>query len=334
MKPDPKLITINTSQALVEQFIAEVILAPRLSALEWSKITKQSPGLKIGYPAQHIASLLTGVEGRRTAARGDDLADGSEVKGCNRVDQLDTCKKCGEKVLRSEKACWSCGATEIARKDDSKWLFTLKSQEELDLYLKKIPRVLMILLDYPAFEMGDFETLSIKAFEIWPSASDNFCTLLDDYYNKIYLEHIKKNPNKTPAPKNFWPYSFQFYMCKPVKIFECTIEDVNEAPKISTQLFVPPQADRSTLTPEGMPIELLTNDEIEALIESAGEELNQKHGAAFVDWAKMPEKQRYAKVGRSVLDGSVKILDSSFVEHLTLRDTSKATPHAVGYQRR
>ena len=85
MQPNKDFIKIPSSKAQVEKFISEVMLIPRCKIIEWSQITKQSPGLKIGYPAQHLASLLTGVEGSRTAARGDDLADGSEVKGCNRI---------------------------------------------------------------------------------------------------------------------------------------------------------------------------------------------------------------------------------------------------------
>ena len=50
MKPNTEHITIQTSAKLLEDFISEVMLTPRLKAIEWSKITKQTPGLKIGYP--------------------------------------------------------------------------------------------------------------------------------------------------------------------------------------------------------------------------------------------------------------------------------------------
>ncbi len=78
--------------------LQELVLQPRLKALEWSKVTKQTPNIKIGYPGQHLASLITGIEGSRTGARGDDLRDGTEVKSCSRVDQLDTCSNCDSSI--------------------------------------------------------------------------------------------------------------------------------------------------------------------------------------------------------------------------------------------
>jgi MamI restriction endonuclease len=100
MKPKSEFITIGNNTAQIEVLLQELVLQPRLKALEWSKITRQTPNMKVGYPGQHLASLITGIEGSRTGARGDDLIDGTEVKSCSRVDQLDTCKNCNEKVLR------------------------------------------------------------------------------------------------------------------------------------------------------------------------------------------------------------------------------------------
>ena len=68
--------------------------------IKWSSITNQTPNLKIGYPGQHLASLITGISGTGTGARGDDIADGSEVKSCSRVDQVDKCENCKSNVMR------------------------------------------------------------------------------------------------------------------------------------------------------------------------------------------------------------------------------------------
>jgi len=108
MKPNSQYINVTTDENIISDFIEDIILTPRLKILKWSNLTKQTPALKISYTAQHLASLITGVEGSRTAARGDDLADGSEVKGCTRTDQLDTCKTCKNKVLRLESECAFC----------------------------------------------------------------------------------------------------------------------------------------------------------------------------------------------------------------------------------
>ncbi len=334
MLADFKYITINSNAALVEKFILEAILIPRLKVIEWSKITKQTPGLKIGYPAQHIASLLTGVEGKRTAARGDDLADGSEVKGCNRLDQLDTCGNCGNKVLRSESTCSDCNSDDIQRKDDSKWLLTIKHEDELLLYTKTIDRIIFILLDYPNFERNDFDTLSIKAFEIWPKFNQTFCQLVSDYYNEIYLKHIEMDPKKTPAPKNFWPYSFQFYKCKPIKTYECLIKNINTSPVLTTLRFTDPRIDRSTIVPENVPTQILTMDELDLVFSCNGNALANLNPMANKFWSQMKPSDKSNRENKQALYSMLPTLPCDFIDCLNLRDTSKAAPHAKRYIRR
>lgn len=334
MKPNTEHITIQTSAKLLEDFISEVMLTPRLKAIEWSKITKQTPGLKIGYPAQHIASLLTGVEGRRSAARGDDLADGSEVKGCNRIDQLDTCKSCGNKVLRYETKCNFCESTSIIRKDDSKWLLTIKSESELKLYTEKIDRLIFILLDYPNFSVNDFETLSIKAYEIWPKQNETFKQILNDYYYNIYLEHIRLDAKKTPAPKNFWPYSFQFYKCKPIKTYECLITDINTKPVVKTTTYVEPTQDRSSLTPEDVPTVILNNEELDLVFSNHFTEFDKNHKSIMSYWNSLSPKQRSTKASKEKLYQEIPTIPHSYLDCIDLRDTSKAVPHATEYSRR
>lgn len=265
--PDARYIKIDNNRDLIINLLDELVLSPRVKALEWSNITKQTPNMKIGYPGQHLASLITGVLGSRTGARGDDLEDGSEVKSCSRVDQLDTCKDCSNKVLRIEDTCPHCGSHNIKRMDDSKWLFSIKTQNELDLLTKDIDRVLLTIADYPNFSSNNFDVIRFQAFELWNNnpRHTHFSTIMENYYNKIFLEHIKKNPNKTPAPKNFWPYSYQFYLCNPVKVFEATVENANTTPQISLDLLVEPRTDRSSLESEQMPSSLLNMEELKVL---------------------------------------------------------------------
>ena len=70
MKPKNELVTISDNINLIKKLISELVLNPRLKALEWSKLTKQTPNMKIGYPGQHLASLVVGMEGTKTGARG------------------------------------------------------------------------------------------------------------------------------------------------------------------------------------------------------------------------------------------------------------------------
>lgn len=88
MRPNSNYITIPTSKELIADFLQEVVISPRSVMRKWAKVTNQTPAAKLGYVGQHLASLITGVPGTGTGARGDDLADKSEVKSCNKVDQV------------------------------------------------------------------------------------------------------------------------------------------------------------------------------------------------------------------------------------------------------
>ena len=120
-----------------------------------------------------------------------------------------------------------------------------------------------LISDYPNFDSGDFSTLRFAAFEIWNQSdrAKNFRQLLIDYYKKIYIPHIEQNPKATPAPKNFWPYSYQFYLCNPIKTFECIVHDAYSNPEIEIRHYTKPDADRSFLESEPLPINLLHADE-------------------------------------------------------------------------
>lgn len=268
MQPNTKLITISNNEEQIVDFIKEMLLQPRYAAHKWAKITNQTPNLKLGYPGQHLASLILGMEGNATGARGEDICDGSEVKSCSKVDQSDKCKDCGENVLRSENTCKNCNSTNIKRNNDSKWLITVRSEDELRMHLKETPRFVFIVTDYPEFENNNYDDIRIRAFEVWVQSDrcKNFRTLLDNYYHYIYEEHIKKNPNRTPAPKNIFPDNFPFYMCNPIKIFECNIMDsLSRNPKPIINHYVKPYESRLNIKSEIMPVSLLSLYEIEIL---------------------------------------------------------------------
>jgi hypothetical protein len=257
-----KQIDINIDVDVISKFLNEMILEPRKIALEWSKITKQTPALNIGYPSQHLSSLLTGYEGKRSGARGEDVSDGTETKSCNRVDQVDECSVCKEKVMRSEKKCLNCNSEKIKRKEDSKWLFTIRSEKELE-ELITANRVLLILFDYPEFDDNNFDKIRIRAFEIYPRnpRHSNFVEIMKNYYYNIYSKNLQNNPKKVPAPKNFWPDSYQFYLSNPIKTFECIITSVNENPSIESINYITPQIERKNLPSENLPKSILYKHE-------------------------------------------------------------------------
>jgi len=331
MKPKIEFITIDDNKSKIYNLLEELVLMPRLKALEWSEITKQTPNIKIGYPGQHLASLITGVEGARTGARGDDLLDGSEVKSCSRVDQLDNCKNCKSKVLRIENVCPHCGSGNINRMDDSKWLFSIKSEEELELLTKTIDRIFLTIADYPNFSDNDFNTIRFQAFEIWNNLErhKHFKSLMSNYYNKIFLEHISKNPNKTPAPKNFWPYSYQFYLCNPLKVFNCIVIEANSNPKLNIDYYVEPDYYRSLIETEQMPTKLLSLDEIATILNNVPE-YTLSSQIAIGSYGDLISK-------RSVKKEVVKrlpFINETTRSYLNLRDMDKVSEAKTKYSRR
>lgn len=330
------LITISDNKTKIRNLLYDLVLTPRIKALEWSNITKQTPNMKIGYPGQHLASLITGIEGARSGARGDDLKDGSEVKSCSRIDQLDTCNKCDGKVLRIETKCPKCGSDDIKRMNDSKWLFSFKSEAELKLLTKTVDRILLILGDYPSFETGDFSTLRFQAFEIWNNAKrhDNFKELMSNYYYKVFLEHIKKNPNKTPAPKNFWPYSYQFYLCNPLKVFSCIVKHANTKPIVEIDYYIEPDFDRGKLLSEPMPTSMLGKEELFILLNKVPEmKLSSQisKNNSYEDFAKICSG---SKLDNKALLHVLPFIDEETISYLPLRDTDKISEAKTAYIRR
>lgn len=324
MRPDPSKIRLHDNERQIEKLLMDLVIRPRIELIKWSKITKQTPNVKIGYPGQHLASLITGVEGSRTGARGHDLSDGTEVKSCSRIDQLDKCKTCGAAVARLEIACPECEGADIKRNDDSKWLFGIRSEAELHTLTVDVDRVLLMIGDHPDFDAGDFSTLRFQAFEIWPKnpRHRHFVTLMDNYYRKIYLP---KRATGTPAPKNFWPYSYQFYMCNPIQTFSCIVTSADTHPEITVQYVLDPTADREPLASLTMPASV-ARKEIDALVDELPDEQLQRI-APSVSPSALRRMNRVQKV-ESIIG-----IDEDARELLSLRDTDVPVTQAA-YRRR
>lgn len=329
MQPDVSKIKIADNEAKIVELLDELIVRPRLDLIRWSRITKQTPNLRIGYPGQHLASLVTGVEGSRTGARGHDIADGSEVKSCSRIDQLDKCNACGAAVARLEEECPSCAGTSIKRNNDSKWLFGIRSEAELEVLTQDVDRVLLMLGDHPNFDAGDYSTLRFQAFEIWPKHPRHalFTTLMENYYYKIYQGHKAINPTSNPAPKNFWPYSYQFYLCNPINIMTAIVEDAETDPKIRLESYIPPGMDRSGLPSLLMPAALLNADERQILADQDDELLASvlPLGVTPRSYRVMTDKQRKA---------TLTVIDEEARACLPLRDTDTPVTQKTAYRRR
>lgn len=319
MTPDITQISIYDNIEKIKKLLDELVLKPRLKALEWSKITDQTPSLKIGYPGQHLASLILGMKGTKTGARGHDIVDGSEVKSCNRVDASDKCNSCGSKVLRMQQQCPDCQSVDIYRDNTSKWLFTIRSEQDLKTLTEDVKRIVLILTDYPEFSKGNYDEIQFQAFEIWTNSSrcKIFKSLMTNYYLNIYLQHKKKSPAKTPAPKNFWPYSYQFYLCNPIKVFSCTIRNANTNPEIAIVSYITPDTDRATLNSELMPIEILKQEELQILImEEHSELLSSKINGDYYNMF----KDSVIKKNKAIIKELCPYIDEELRALMPLRD--------------
>lgn len=210
------------------------------------------------------------MEGERTGARGHDITDGTEVKSCTKVDQADKCKICDKRVMRTEEECPRCGSDNIDRKDDSKWLFSIRTEEELTQLNSKIDRIFVLISDYPNFRNGDFSSIRFEGFEIYPQnpRMSIFNHLLTDYYYNNYRP--KADANQKTSPMNFHPYKIQFYQCNPIKVFSCDIDAIDtDNPSISINKYIEPSIDRTDLPSEDMPIEILNKKEFLSFCDNA-----------------------------------------------------------------
>jgi hypothetical protein len=131
------------------------------------------------------------------------------------------------------------------------------------------------LADYPYFDKNDFDVIRFQVFEIWTNSKRcvSFKKIMHDYYQNVYLSHKKKNAEKTPAPQNFWPYSFQFYKSNPIKTFSCLVKNANSAPTVKIEYYVRPSIDRNSLSSELMPSVILNKKEFIYLIKHSSEKL-------------------------------------------------------------
>lgn len=156
------------------------------------------------------------------------------------------------------------------------------------------------------------------------------------YFESIYQGHKQVDSGKTPAPKNFWPKSYQFYKCNPVQTFSATVLKANTAPKVTIDLFVEPAVDRATLTPLAMPTELLS---IEELLFAISVAKPAEIGHCLAPGAKIEDVQRIAAAPRAKKDLKnlyqlLPTLNEALRAPLSLRDTDRPVSFAKEYRRR
>ena len=241
--PDPPtILSFNDDEIIklhlqvIERLLWDLYLNYRINIMKWSEVTRQSAIVDPEFLSMHLVSVFTGIPGTGTAARGLDLSDGSEVKSCSRAEQLGRCKKCGNPVMPFEEKCGSCGSRDIERKFDSHWIFSLRTEEEVEKLLST-PAIYLVLFDYE-----DIEKRDIIRVRIWLlDPRDKFVRVFfrDYYFEEYYKKKIDEG--KTPAPCNLHPEKPLTKSLKPRLIFvakiypyepKITIEYVNSSGEV------------------------------------------------------------------------------------------------------
>lgn len=267
MRPDATYIEIASSEDMIRKLIGDLYVLPRAHLLRWSQVTNQTAQVRIAYPGQHLASLVTGVRGSGTAARGEDLIDGSEVKSCSRTDQLGECKKCGARVLPSHESCVLCESDKINRKQDSHWILSMRTEEEFQQYLDA-HRLVLVLFDRPEMHPSNHR---IRVWEIWPSHERHkyYRWFVEDYWQNNYQEKLRRG--LSPSPLNLHPLKQDFLRMNPVPTFRAHVEMETQA--VSIDYWIRPLVDRSECPVESMsPSSVSPRSLVEELLESLPDE--------------------------------------------------------------
>lgn len=209
-----RLGTVDAS----EQLLRDLYIDLRAKIRRWAAVTKQTPQARMGYIGQHLVSVVTGYEGGRSGARGKDLilpqAGYAEIKTCYRIDQLGGCKACGAGVASVEETCPSCGSTDIARHDDSKWLIGFHNEDEFRAFLN--PKWYYLAL-FEFAEPPNVDTVQASIWRVDPR-SPGFALCMVDYRYNIQAK------SKSRAPFNLWPYLPKFDFMRPLLIYRARIE--------------------------------------------------------------------------------------------------------------
>ncbi len=163
---------------LAKSLIEEQIVHQEALLSHWSLITAQSSMIDTGYIAQHLVSLQTQIAGQGMRGKGDDLCDGSEVKGANFIDSLD--KK---------------GATA------PRWNFNSVSVDIMERFLK-YPAIFLLSID--------FNTTGNYRIRIWRVDIKKHTILQNryiDWMNKLGYPKFRDTSHKSINFQLFPPHN-------------------------------------------------------------------------------------------------------------------------------
>lgn len=147
-----KNLSLKERQDLALKLLQEQVVDQRKKLHFWKKITNQAAQIDTGYIGQHLVSLISGVPGRGMRGKGDDLADGSEVKSANFLDSMD---------MRGAVA--------------PRWNFASNNAEAMEGYLK-VPKLYLVSLD-----VNPKEEIRARIWELDPRTHEAFRTRYEEW---------------------------------------------------------------------------------------------------------------------------------------------------------
>jgi len=149
-------------EELAKEFLEEQVVGQRQKLNRWKSITNQTSQIDTGYIAQHIVSIVTGIQGSGHRGKGFDLTDGSEVKSANFLDAI----------------------------DKPRWNFTFNKKDEIKHLLSR-PNIYLLSIDKCPLQME-----RIRIWKINPRANHTFLHRYIEWVGKLAISKFedKKRP--------------------------------------------------------------------------------------------------------------------------------------------
>jgi hypothetical protein len=149
-------LSINERKQYILQLLSEQVINQRANLQFWRQLTNQPAQIDTGYIAQHLVSLVTRIKGGGFRGKGDDLADGSEVKSANFLDSED-----------------AKGAVA------PRWNFTSNDETQMLDYLE-LPCIYLVSID-----KDPNDCIRFRIWKLFPKIHQDFFTRYNEWIDKL-----------------------------------------------------------------------------------------------------------------------------------------------------
>lgn len=160
-------LSLHQRERLLEELFIDVFARQHIMLQKWAALTGQSAQVDTGYMAQFIASLVLGEPGQGFRGKGDDLADGSEVKSAANISGVDRPR-------------WNHNMGTHAQ-DQAR---LNKGQTPMSDEYLNAPHLFYLLVDRVATEHGSASTIRVRAWCVDAQLDEAWRSLLIEYRDK------------------------------------------------------------------------------------------------------------------------------------------------------